>query len=107
MSTEIHCEVFPIADRVLVKRNKVEAMSEGGIALPDSAKEKPTEGIVVGTGLGKLKDDGTRAAFEVCIGDGVIFTDYAGTELKVNGEDLLVMPEHDILAILRISGKES
>ena len=92
--------VRPINDKVLVKRLAAESTTRGGIVLPDNAKEKPKEGSVVAVGTGKLKRDGTRSDFQVKEGDRVIFSSYAGTEVKVSGAEYLILGEDDILAII-------
>lgn len=93
-------KIRPINDKILVKRLEAEETTKGGIILPDAAKEKPKEGRVLAVGSGRLLDDGTRAAFQVKENDRVIFTSYGGTEVKVDGEEYLVMEESDILAIV-------
>jgi len=93
-------EIKPLGDKVVVKRLEAEAVTEGGIVLPDSAKEKPKEGKIIAVGEGRLLDSGERAAFQVKKGDRVVFTSYGGTEITVDGEDLLIMSEDDILAVL-------
>jgi len=93
-------KVKPLGDRVLVERVEAEAMTQGGILLPDTAKEKPKEGKIIELGDGKLLDDGSRAKFQVKKGDLVIFSSYAGTEVKIDGEEYLIMGEEDILAII-------
>ena len=93
-------KIRPLGEKVLVKRLEAEEMTKGGIVLPDSAKEKPQKGTVIAVGDGKLLDDGSRAKFQVAKGDEVIFTSYAGTDIKVAGEEYLLMDESDILAIL-------
>ena len=93
-------KVKPLNDKVLVKRLEAEAVTKGGIVLPDAAKEKPKEGEVLALGDGKLLDDGTRSPFQVKAGDRVIFSSYAGTEIKVGGEELLILGEDDILAVV-------
>ena len=93
-------KVKPLGDKLLVKRLEAEEKTTGGIILPDAAKEKPKEGKVVAVGDGRQLDDGTRASFQVSVGDRVIFSSYAGTEIKVDGEEYLVMGEDDILAIV-------
>lgn len=93
-------KVRPLQDRVLVKRVESETRSLGGIIIPDTAKEKPLEGIVVAVGEGKRLDDGSRVAPEVKAGDRVLFGKYAGTEIKVDGEDHMILKESDILGIL-------
>ncbi|MFT7617723.1 MAG: chaperonin GroES [Planctomycetota bacterium] len=90
----------PLNDRVIVKRVEAESKTAGGIILPDSAKEKPKEGIIVAIGEGRLNKNGDRAPLQVKNKDRVIFSSYAGTEIKVDGEDLLIMGEDDILAIV-------
>lgn len=90
----------PLNDRVLVKRLEGEEVTKGGIIIPDSAKEKPMKGEVVAVGPGKVDDDGKRMKMAVDKGDKVLFNKYAGTELKIDGEEFLVMREDDILAII-------
>jgi chaperonin GroES len=90
----------PLGDKVLIKRPEAESRTAGGIVLPDSAKEKPKRGTVVSVGEGRLLDSGSRKALQVRKGDRVLFTSYAGTELKVDGEEVLIMDESDILAVL-------
>ena len=92
--------IRPINDKVLVKRLEAESKTAGGIVLPDSAKEKPKEGKIVAVGDGRVLKNGERSTFEVKKGDRVIFSSYAGTEIKVMGEDYLVLGEDDILAIV-------
>ena len=92
--------IQPLGERVLVKRLEAEERTSGGIVLPDSAKEKPKEGVVVNTGKGRLLDDGTRAELSVKNGDRVLFTSYAGSEVKIDGEEYLIMGEDEILAIV-------
>ena len=90
----------PLADKILVKRLEAESKTKSGIVLPDSAKEKPKRGIIISLGDGKRLDNGERAPFNVKKGDQVIFTSYAGTEVKIDGEDVLVMSWDDILAVV-------
>ena len=90
----------PLNDRVLVKRLESEEKTAGGLFIPDAAKEKPSKGEVSACGPGKLNDKGERVAMEVKPGDIVLFAKYAGTEIKVNGADHIIMREEDILAIL-------
>lgn len=90
----------PIGDKVLIKRVEAEDKTPGGIVLPESAREKPRRGIVYAVGEGRLRDDGTRVPPQVKKNDHVLFSSYAGTELKVNGEEYLVMDETDILAVI-------
>jgi chaperonin GroES len=93
-------KVRPLGDKVLVKRLEAEEKTKGGIVLPDTAKEKPKRGKIVAVGQGKLTDEGTRTELQVKVGDEVIFTSYAGTEIKVNGEEFMIMDESDILAVV-------
>ncbi len=93
-------KIRPLGDKVLVKRIEAEAVTAGGIVLPDSAKEKPKRGRIQAVGDGKLLDTGERAKLQVKKGDEVLFTSYAGTEVKVGGDELIIMDESDILAIL-------
>ena len=93
-------KVRPLGDKVLVRRIESEAMTAGGIILPDSAKEKPKRGRVQAVGDGKLLDTGERAARQVKKGDEVLFTSYAGTEIKIDGDEFIIMDESDILATL-------
>jgi len=93
-------KIRPLGGKVLIKRLEAEETTKGGIVLPDTAKEKPQKGKVVAVGEGKLLDDGSRAEFQVAKGDSVIFSSYAGTDIKVGGEEYLLMDESDILAIL-------
>ncbi len=90
----------PLGDKVVLKRIEAEAMTAGGIVLPESAKEKPKRGRVQAVGAGKLLDTGERGKLQVKKNDEVLFTSYAGTEIKVDGEELLIMDESDILAII-------
>ncbi len=93
-------KIRPLGEKVLVKRVEAEAKTAGGIVLPDTAKEKPRRGIVRAVGDGKLLDDGKRHPLSVTKGDEVLFSSYAGTEIKVDGEELLILDEGDILAVL-------
>ena len=90
----------PLGDKVLVERLEGEAKTKGGIVLPDTAKEKPKEGKVIAVGEGKLLENGSRHKPTVKPGDRIIFTSYAGSEIKVDDKEYLVMPEEDILAVL-------
>lgn len=92
--------VRPLADRVLVKPLDSEDTSPGGIILPDTAKEKPMRGQIVAAGKGKLDDNGKHVAMEVKVKDVVLYGKYSGTEIKVDGDDYLIMRESDILAIV-------
>ncbi len=93
-------KVRPLGDKILVKRVEAESKTKGGIVLPDAAKEKPAEGRVLAVGEGKLLETGKRAAFQVAKGDRILFSSYAGSEITVDGDELLVMGEEDVLAIL-------
>ena len=93
-------KIRPLGEKVLIKRLEAEEMTRGGIVLPDSAKEKPRRGTVLAVGDGKVLDDGSRAKFQVKKGDVVLFSSYGGTEIKVDGEEYMLMDESDILAIL-------
>ncbi|MFA5970643.1 MAG: co-chaperone GroES [Sphingomonas sp.] len=90
----------PLHDRVLVRRVEAEEKTAGGIIIPDTAKEKPQEGEVVAAGTGAKADDGKITPLDVKAGDRILFGKWSGTEVKVNGEDLLIMKESDILGIL-------
>jgi chaperonin GroES len=92
--------IRPLGDKVLIKRVEAEAMTAGGIVLPESAKEKPKRGTVLSLGDGTLLDTGERKELQVKKGDTVLFTSYAGTEIKVDGEEMIIMDESDILAIV-------
>ncbi len=92
--------IRPLHDRVIVKRVEEETTTPGGIVLPGSAAEKPSQGIGLGSRYGKLLDNGTVRALEVKVGDKVLFGKYSGNEVKVDGEDLIVMREEDIMGIL-------
>lgn len=89
----------PLGDYVLVKSVGKEEKTDGGIILPDTAKEKPQEGEVIAVGQGRLLDNGTKVALEVKVGDKILYSKYGGTEIKIQGEDYLIMRESDILAI--------
>ncbi|MBI9073838.1 MAG: co-chaperone GroES [Desulfatibacillum sp.] len=91
----------PLADRILVKRLAEETTTKGGIIIPDTAKEKPAEGEIVAVGPGKTNDDGTKTALEVKVGDRVLFGKYSGTEVKIEGEEFLIMREDDVLGIVQ------
>jgi chaperonin GroES len=90
----------PLQDRILVQRVEEEATTKGGIIIPDTAKEKPAEGKVVAVGNGKVGDDGKRVPLEVKKGDRILFGKYSGTEVKVSGEEYLIMREDDVLGII-------
>jgi chaperonin GroES len=92
--------VTPLGDRVLVKRVEADEKTKGGIILPDTAKEKPREGVVIAVGNGKVLENGTRQAMTVKPKDRVIFSSYAGSEIKLDGEDLMILGEDEILAVI-------
>ena len=94
-------KIKPLGDKILVKRLEAEEVTAGGIVLPDTAKEKPKEGKVMAVGRGRALKDGTYVDFTVKTGDKVIFSSYAGTEVKINGEEYLIMSEEDVLAIVQ------
>jgi chaperonin GroES len=96
--------IQPLHDRVIVKRIDEGEQVRGGIIIPDSAKEKPQEGEVIAAGLGKYKEDGSRQALDVKKGDRVLFGKYGGSEIKVDGEDLLMMREDEILGVITRAG---
>jgi chaperonin GroES len=100
MSTNI----TPLHDRVIVRRIEEGEQVRGGIIIPDTAKEKPQEGEVVAAGQGKYKEDGTRQALDVKAGDRVLFGKYSGSEIKIDGEELLIMREDEILGIIARAG---
>jgi chaperonin GroES len=93
-------KIRPLNDRLLVKRLEEEAKTAGGIIIPDSAKEKPAEGKVIAVGPGKTNDKGDRVALQVKVGDRVLFSKYGGTDVKIDGEDYLIMREDDILGVV-------
>ncbi len=93
-------KIKPLHDRVIVKRIEEEEKTKGGIIIPDTAKEKPSEGEIVAVGSGKILEDGSRQVLEVKAGDKVLFGKYAGTELKIDGVEHLIMREDDIIAIV-------
>ena len=90
----------PLQDRILVTRVEEEQTTKGGIIIPDTAKEKPAEGKVVAVGNGKVGDDGKRVALEIKKGDRILFGKYSGTEVKIEGEEYLIMREDDVLGII-------
>jgi chaperonin GroES len=93
-------KIRPLHDRVIVKRMEEERTSPGGIVIPDAAAEKPIKGEIVAAGNGKILENGDVRALDVKVGDQVLFGKYAGTEVKVDGDDLLVMKEDDIMAVI-------
>jgi len=92
--------IRPLHDRVIVRRQEEERTTAGGIVIPDSATEKPSTGEIIAVGNGKITDSGDVRALEVKVGDKVYFGKYSGTELKVDGEELLIMREDDIIAVV-------
>ena len=90
----------PLHDRVVVKRMEEERTSAGGIVIPDSAAEKPSEGEVVAVGKGKVTDSGDILGMDVKVGDKILFGKYSGTEIKINGDEVLIMREEDILGVI-------
>jgi chaperonin GroES len=90
----------PLQDRILVQRVEEETKTKGGIIIPDTAKEKPAEGKVVAVGNGKIGEDGKRTALEVKKGDRILFGKYSGTEVKIEGEEYLIMREDDVLGVI-------
>ncbi len=92
--------VKPLGEKIMIKRVEAESKTAGGIVLPDSAKEKPKEGKIIALGDGKLLKNGDRAKFQVKKGDRVLFTSYGGAEVKIDGEEFLLMSEEDILAVI-------
>lgn len=92
--------IKPLGDKVIVKRVEAEEKTAGGIVLPDSAREKPRRGVVLAVGNGRLLDDGSRSAMQVKKNDEVLFTSYAGTDIKVDGDEYMIMDESDILGVL-------
>jgi chaperonin GroES len=93
-------KIRPLHDRVVIRRMEEERTSAGGIVIPDSATEKPIRGTVLAVGNGKIMDNGQARALDVKVGDTVLFGKYSGTEVKVDGEDLLVMREEDIMGVI-------
>jgi chaperonin GroES len=92
--------IRPLHDRVIVKRTEEERTSPGGIVIPDSAAEKPSKGKIIAIGNGKLLDSGKLRPLDLKVGDEVLFGKYSGTEIKIDGDDLLVMREDDIMAVI-------
>lgn len=93
-------KIRPLADKVLVQRLEAENKTAGGIVLPDAAKEKPQKGKVISAGEGRILDDGKLQKMQVKKGDVVLFTSYAGTEVKIDGKEYLIMSESDIMAVI-------
>jgi len=93
-------KIRPLGDKVLVERVEAESKTAGGIVLPDTAKEKPQRGKIISVGEGKMLENGTRKEVQVKKGDLVLFTSYAGTEIKIEGKEYLIMDESDIMAVI-------
>ncbi len=93
-------KVRPLYDRLLVRRIEEDEMAKGGIIIPDSAKEKPQKGEVLAAGNGKILENGTKVALDVKVGDKILFGKYSGTEIKIDGEDVLILREEEVLAVL-------
>ena len=93
-------KLSPLGDRVVIKPSAREEMTKSGIVLPDTAKEKPQEGEIIAAGPGKILEDGKRESMDVKVGDKVLYAKYAGTEFKVDGDELLIVSQKDILAIV-------
>ena len=100
MAKKAKQRIRPLHDRVIVEREEEERTSAGGIVIPDTATEKPIRGRVVATGKGKILDDGTVRPLDVKAGDKVLFGKYSGTEIKIDGDELLVMREDDLMAVI-------
>jgi chaperonin GroES len=93
-------KIRPLGDKILVERIEAEEKTKGGIILPDTAKEKPKEGRVVAVGEGRLLENGERVPFQVKVNDRIIFASYAGTEVKIDEKEYLIMSEEDVLAVI-------
>lgn len=99
-------KVKPLHDRIVVKRLEEKETVKGGIIIPDTAKEKPTEGEVVAVGTGKVLDSGERQTLELKVGDRILFGKYSGTEIRIDNEDYVIMREEEVLGVLAESGRE-
>jgi chaperonin GroES len=93
-------KVRPLHDRLLIRRIEEKETAKGGIIIPDTAKEKPQEGQVLAVGNGKILDNGTKVALDVKVGDKILFGKYSGTEIKIDGEEVLILREDEVLAVL-------
>jgi chaperonin GroES len=93
-------KVRPLHDRIVVRRIEEKETAKGGIIIPDTAKEKPQEGSVLAVGNGKVLENGTKVAMDVKVGDKILFGKYSGTEIKIDGEDVLILREDEVLAVL-------
>ena len=100
MATASSTKLRPLGDRLVIKPTPREEMTKSGIVLPDTAKEKPQEGEILAVGPGRILDDGSRSQMDVAVGQKVLYAKYAGTEFKVESEELLIISEKDILAIV-------
>src|SRR5215203_4513588 len=100
-----HMNVRPLHDRIIVQRLEEGEQTVGGIIIPDTAKEKPQQGRVFAVGAGKVKDDGTRQPLDVQDGDTILFGKYSGQDIKIDGEEYLIMREDDVLAVTQSKGK--
>ena len=100
MASASSTKLRPLGDRVVIKPTPREEMTKSGIVLPDTAKEKPQEGVILAVGPGKTLDDGSRETMDVTVGNKVLYAKYAGTEFKVEGDELLIVSQKDILAIV-------
>lgn len=99
-NTDVATQLRPLADKLVIKPASREETTRGGIIVPDTAKEKPQRGKIVAAGEGRKDDDGKRIALDVKVGDNVLFAKYAGTEFKLEDEDLIILSEKDILAVI-------
>ncbi len=93
-------KIRPLQDRIIVKRIEEEEKTKGGIIIPDTAKEKPLEGIIVAVGPGRVRDDGSKHPLDVKAGDKILFAKYGGTEIKINDEEHLIMREDDVMGVV-------
>ncbi len=100
MSTDTATKLRPLGDKVVVRPTQREETTKSGIVLPDTAKEKPQEGTILAIGTGRILDSGEKVALEVQVGQKVLYAKYAGTEIKIDGEELLILSEKDVLAIV-------
>jgi chaperonin GroES len=101
MAVATATKITPLGDRALVKPTEREEMSKGGVILPDTAKEKPQEGEVIAVGSGRTREDGTKVPMEIKAGDRVLYGKYAGTEIKIDGQEHLIVSEKDVLAVIQ------
>jgi chaperonin GroES len=101
MGTKAAARIQPLADRVVVKALEESEQMRGGLYIPDTAKEKPSQGKVVAVGPGKISDDGTRLEMDVKVGDKVLYGKYSGTDVTLDGEEYLILRESDVLAVIK------